>query len=135
MSHFIDVAIFSVIVLVAILLLARYPNSWLGRIAFERLGPMPLRFEPRSRYILRWAGYAADWFAQAVFAFLIGWLAWGTAPWLADSLPFIVLWLVVVPLLALVSLVGTVIALVAYTWRVHFGAERRVRAASGVVKT
>ena len=46
MSHFIDVAIFSGIVLVAILLLARYPNSWLGRIAFERLGPMPLRFEP-----------------------------------------------------------------------------------------
>ena len=72
MSHFIDVAIFSGIVLMAILLLARYPNSWLGRIAFARLGPVPLRFEPRSRYFLRWAGYAADWFAQAVFAFLIG---------------------------------------------------------------
>ena len=48
MSQFINVAIFSGIVLVAILVLARYPNSWLGRIAFARLGPVPLRFEPRS---------------------------------------------------------------------------------------
>lgn len=135
MSHFINVAIFSVIVLMAILLLARYPNSWFGRIAFARLGPMPLRFEQRSRYFLRWAGYAADWFAQAVFAFVIGWLAWSAAPSLADSLPFIALWLVVVPLLAIVSLTGTAVALVAYTWRRHVGAERRARAASGAVKT
>jgi hypothetical protein len=135
MTHFIDVAIFSAIVLVAILLLARYPNSWLGRIAFTRLGPAPLRSEPRSRRFLHWAGFAAEWLAQAVFAFLIGWLAWGAAPSLADSLPFIVLWLVVVPLLAVVSLAGTLAALVAYTWRRHVGAERTPGARSGVVKT
>ena len=135
MSQFINVAIFSGIVLVAILVLARYPDSWLGRIAFARLGPVPLRFEPRSRYFLRWAAFAADWFAQAIFAFVIGWLAWGAAPSLADSLPFIVLWLVVVPLLAIVSLAGTAVALGAYTWRRHFGAERAAGAASGAIKT
>lgn len=135
MSHFINVAIFSLIVLAAILVLARYPRSWSGRVAFARLGPVPLRFEPRSRYFLRWAAFAADWFAQAIFVFLIGWLAWSAAPSLADSLPFIVLWLVVVPLLAIVSLVGTAVALVAYTWRRHVGAERRGSAASEALKT
>lgn len=135
MSHFINVAIFSLIVLAAILVLARYPSSWFGRVAFARLGPVPLRFEPRSRYFLRWAAFAADWFAQAIFAFVIGWLAWSAAPSLADSLPFIVLWLVVVPLLAIVSLVGTAVALVAYTWRRHVGAERRGSAASEALKT
>jgi hypothetical protein len=135
LSHFINVAIFSVIVLVAILVLAHYPNSWLGRVAFARLGPVPLRFEPRSLYFLRWAAFAADWFAQAILVFLIGWLVWSAAPSLSDSLPFIVLWLVVVPLLAIVSLVGTAVALVAYTWRRHLGAERRSSAASKALKT
>ncbi len=135
MSQFINVAIFSGIVLVAILVLARYPDSWLGRIAFARLGPVPLRFELRSRYFLRWAAFAADWFAQAICAFVSGWLAWGAAPSLADSLPFIVLWLVVVPLLAMVSLAGTALALVAFLWRRHVGAERAARGASEPVKT
>ena len=135
MSHFINVAIFSVIVLVAILLLAHYPNSWLGRVAFARLRPAPLRFEPRSRYFRRWAAFAADWLAQAIFAFVIGWLALHRAPSLADSLPFLVLWLVVVPVLAIVSLAGSALALVAFLWRRHIGAERAPGGGSQAVKT
>jgi hypothetical protein len=135
MSHFINVAIFSLIVLVAILVLARYPDSGPGRIAFARLGPVPLRFEPRSRYLLRWAACAADWFAQAIVAFVIGWLARDVSPSLADSLPFLVLWLVVVPLLAIVSLAGSALALVAFLWRRHVGAERAAGGASEAVKT
>jgi hypothetical protein len=134
MRQFIDIAIFSAIVLVAICLLARYPDSWLGRIAFSRLGPTPLRRELRSRYFLRWAAYAAGWFAQAVFMFALGWVAWRLVPSLAESLPFLVLWLVVVPLLAIVSLAGSAVAVVAFLWRRLVGAERAVRHASGPVK-
>jgi hypothetical protein len=134
MRHFIDIAIFSAIVLVAICLLARYPDSWLGRIVFARLGPMPLRRELRSRYFLRWAACAAGWFAQAVFVFALGWAAWRMAPALAESLPFLVLWLVVVPLLAIVSLAVSAVAVVAFLWRRLFGAERAASHASGAVK-
>jgi hypothetical protein len=134
MRHFIDIAIFSTIVLVAICLLARYSDSWLGRIVFTRLGPVPLRRELRSRYFLRWAAYAAGWFAQAVFAFALGWAAWRLVPTLAESLPFLVLWLVVVPLLAIVSLAGSAVAVVAFLWRRLVGAERAAGRASDAVK-
>ena len=134
MRHFIDIAILSAIVLVAICLLARYPDSWLGRIVFTRLGPTPLRRELRSRYFLRWAAYAAGWFAQAVGAFALGWVAWWRVPSLAESLPFLVLWLVVIPLLATVSLAGSAMAVVAFLWRRCVGAERAAGAVSGPVK-
>jgi hypothetical protein len=134
MHHFIDIAIFSTIVLVAICLLARFPDSWLGRIAFARLGPAPLRRESRSRYFLRWAAYAASWFVQAATAFAIGWGAWCLLPSLAESLAFLVLWLVVIPLLAIVSLAGSAIALIGFLWRRFAGAERAAGSASDAVK-
>jgi hypothetical protein len=134
MGHFINAAIFSLIVLVVISLVARYPESWPGRILFARLGPVPGRFEPRSRYFLRWAAYAADWFVQASFAFAIGWAAWRAEPSLADSLPFLVLWLVVVPLLAIASLTGSALAVAAFLWRRYVGAER-ASGASGALRT
>ena len=134
MSHFVDIAILSMIVLVAICLLARYPDSWLGRLVFARLGPAPMPRELRSRYLLRWAACAAGWFAQAVFAFALGWAAWRLVPSLSDSLPFVVLWLVVVPLLAIVALAGSTVAIVAVLWRRFFGAERAAGAAHDAVK-
>jgi hypothetical protein len=134
MDHFINVAIFSAITFVAICVLARYPSSWLGRIAFARLGPAPVRLESRSHYFLRWAAYAADWFIQAVFVFAIGWGTWRVAPGLADSLPFVVLWLVVVPLLAIVSLAGFALALVAFLWTRFVGAERAARHGSDPIR-
>ncbi|HEX8012535.1 MAG TPA: hypothetical protein VF814_16615 [Casimicrobiaceae bacterium] len=134
MSHLINAAIFSLLTFAAIRLLARYPESRLGRIAFARLGPTPLRFELRSYYFLRWAAYAADWFVQALCVFAIGWSAWRVAPSLADSLPFVVLWLVVVPMLAIVSLAGAALAIVAFLWRRYVGAERVARHRSDPIK-
>ena len=134
MRHFVDIAILSMVVLVAICLLARYPDSWLGRLVFARLGPAPLPRELRSHYLLRWAACAAGWFAQAVFAFGLGWVAWRVAPSLADSLPFVVLWLVVVPLLAIFALAGSVFAIVAVLWRRFFGAERATSSATDAAK-
>ena len=53
MRPFVDIVVFWVVVLAGICVLARFPESWLGRILFTRLGPLPARSERRSRYLLR----------------------------------------------------------------------------------
>jgi hypothetical protein len=65
---------------------------------------------------------------QAVVVFGVGWVAlrWDAA--LADSLSFLVLWAVVVPLLAAVALVATLFALGRSVWARRFG---RASSASG----
>jgi hypothetical protein len=130
MRQFIEIALFWVIVFVAICVLARHPESWPGRILFARQGPLPLRREPRSRYLLRWALYCASWFAQAVLVLALGWVALRFDPTLFASLFFQVFWLAVVPLLAVVALVAALATLAAALWRRHLGAERRKRGAA-----
>jgi len=125
MHPFFALAIFWVIVLAAICLVARFPESWPGRILLAPQGPRPHAGEPRSRYLLRWAQYAAGWFAEAVFVWAIGWEAQRLNASVADPLFFRVFWIVVVPLLAAVALVGSLLALAAALWRRHLGAERR----------
>lgn len=130
MRQFFEIAMFWVLVLAGICVLARFPQSFVGRLLFARLGPLPLRGELRSRYMLRWAVHASGWFVQAVLVLGIGALALQLQPGLAESLPFLVFWAVVVPLLATGALAAALLALCASLWRRYFGAERRAGQAS-----
>jgi hypothetical protein len=134
MRPFVDIAVFWAVVLVGICLLARFPGSWLGRIVFARLGPLPIRGELRSRYLLRWALFGAGWFTQAILVLAIGAVAFRLQPWLAESLYFLVFWGVVVPLLATVALSGSLLAVGAALWRRYIGAERRAGSRSHPVQ-
>lgn len=134
MRQFIEIAVFWTVVFVAICVLARFPESWAGRILFARQGPLPLRSEPRSRYLLRWAIFAAGWFGQALAVLAIGAAAWYIDPSLSASLFFQVFLLAVVPLLAAVALLASLVALTASLWRRYVGAERRKRGARQAVQ-
>jgi hypothetical protein len=125
MRQFIEIAVFWAVVFVAICVLARFPDSLPGRIVFARQGPLPLRGEPRSRYLLRWALFAASWLVQALLVLAMGWEAMRLDPSLSGSLFFQVFWIVVVPLLAVVALVVSLLALTASLWRRYVGAERK----------
>ena len=128
MREFVSIAVFWIIVLAGIFVLARFPQSWLGRVLFTRLGPLPIRGESRSRYLLRWAAYAAGWFVQTVLVLGIGAIAVQLHPWLAESLYFLVFWAIVVPFLASVALIVSVLAVAAALWRRYIGAERAASA-------
>jgi hypothetical protein len=130
MRQFVEIALFWVLVLAGICVLARFPQSFVGRLLFTRLGPLPLRGELRSRYLLRWALYAAGWFFQAVLVLGIGAFALRLQPGLAESLSFLVFWAVVVPLLAVGAFAGALLAASASLWRRYFGAERPAGRAS-----
>jgi hypothetical protein len=134
MRQFFQISLFWAAVFVAIWLLARFPESWLGRIMFARQGPLPLRGEAHSRYLMRWARYAAGWFVQAVVVLGVGWEARRLDPSLGQALFFEVFWLAVVPLLAAVALLGSLFALAASLWRRYLGAERRKRGPSHAVQ-
>ena len=134
MGPFLEISLFWAAVLAAICVVARYPESWPGRILFARQGPLPMRSEPRSRYLLRWAAYDASWFAQAMFVFLIGWEALYIDPSLGQALFFQVFCLAVVPFVAAVALLSSLLALAAALWRRHVGAERRKRAGAHAIQ-
>ena len=134
MRQFVDVAVFWVVVLAGICVLARFPESWLGRILFARLGPLPIRSELRSHYLLRWAVFSAGWFVQAILVLAIGAVALRLQPWLAESLYFLVFWVVVVPLLATVALSGSLLAAGAALWKRYIGAERRAGSRSHAIQ-
>jgi|SRR5580693_4564856 hypothetical protein len=135
MRQFIEIVLFWVVVLVAICVLARFPESWPGRILFARQGPLPIRGQPRSRYLLRWSAYAAGWFAQAMLVLGIGWEALRTDASLASVLFFQVFWMAVVPLLAAAGLLGALLALGTALWIRYLGAERRDRRPSHAIPT
>jgi hypothetical protein len=134
MRQFLEISLFWAVVFVAICLVARFPDSWPGRILFARQGPLPLRREPRSRYLLRWAAYDAGWFAQALLVLGIGWEALRLDPSLAQSLFFQVFWFAVVPLVAVVALLASLVALSAALWRRTLGAERRKRGGAQAIR-
>jgi hypothetical protein len=134
MRQFVEIAVFWAVVFVAICVLARFPDSWPGRILFARQGPQPLRGELRSHYLLRWALFAGGWLVQAMLVLAIGWEAMRLDPSLSGSLFFQVFWMVVVPLLAAVALLVSLLALIASLWRRYVGAERRKRDTSHAVR-
>ena len=112
---------FWIVVVVAMRLAVSFPKSLLARVFFTPFGPEPLRGEPRPDYLLRWARFGASWFAQSLVLFAAGWIALEWNPNLADSLFFLVLWAVVIPLLGGGSFVVSLYALCRCIWIRSFG--------------
>ena len=119
MQHIVEIVVFWAIVIVAIQLLAQFPDTWLARICFSHQGPLPIRGESRSNHLLRWCGYWASWLAQAIVVFGAGWIALSSDPSLENSTVFLVFWGVVVPFLGCVGLFGALFAFIASCWVRH----------------
>jgi len=115
------IAAFWVVVVVIIRVAVCFPNSLLARILFSHHGPVPIRDEPKTEYLLRCARFRGSWFAQTLLLFAGGWVALGWDPSLADSLNFLVLWAVVIPTLAVLALLGSLSALASWFWLKRFG--------------
>ena len=90
---------FWIVVVVSIRLAVHFPRSFLARVFFTQFGPVPVHGETRGDYLLRYARFGGSWFAQALALFAVGWIALAWQPSLADSLYFLVLWAVIIPLL------------------------------------
>lgn len=121
MRELVHIAAFWVVVVVAIRVAVCFPHSLPACILFSRLGPLPLRGEPQALYLLRCARFGGSWFLQAVVLFGAGWVALRWDASLADSLFFLVLWAVVVPLLGGVALVAALFARGRSVWARRFG--------------
>jgi len=115
MSYLTHVVVFWVLVIAAISILRLFPSSFTARVLFSRQGPELRGGEPRSRYLLRWAGYWGSWVGQCALVFGACWLVASWRPELAESLWFLVLRVVVVPALAAVAAFAGLVTLVAST--------------------
>jgi len=124
MRHLVDIVAFWAVVLVAIWLLAQFPDSLAARVIFSRQGPLPIPGESRSDYLLRWSAYWGGWLAQVLVVFGAGWVALRWEASLGDSMVFLVFWSVVVPVLGGVATLGALFALAASCWLRRFGRDR-----------
>ena len=124
MLQLFHIAAFWVIVVVAIRAAVCFPHSLLARIFFSQFGPVPIRSEEKCAYLLR----RVRWFMQAVFLFLVGWVALDWDASLADSLYFLVLWAVTIPVLGGVALLASLWALARLLWVRRFGGVRSTQA-------
>ena len=124
MRQLFHIAAFWVVVVVAIRAAVCFPHSLLARIFFSQFGPAPIRGEAKSNYLLRCARFGGSWFMQAVFLFLVGWVALDWDASLADSLYFLVLWAVTIPVLGGVALLASLWALARSLWVRRFGGAR-----------
>jgi len=131
MSFVTHIVIFWVAVIAAISILRLFPESFMARLVFSRQGPGPRGGEARSRYMLRWAGYWGSWIGQCALVFAACWLAASWRPELAESLWFLVFWVVVVPVLALVAAFASLFALVASTKAMIAAANDATTASAG----
>ncbi len=120
MRQLLHIAAFWLVVVVAVRLAVCFPRSLLARILFLRLGPVPLRGEARADYLVRCAGFSISWFMQAAFLLVAGWVALWWDALLSDSLVFVVLWAVVVPLLGSASLLAAFLAFARSIWLRRF---------------
>ncbi len=118
------IAGFWIVVIVAIRLAVRFPQSLLARLFFAPFGPVPIRGEPKSEHLLRWARFWGSWFMQALFLFAVGWLVGGWEASLAESPYYLVLWAVVIPILGGIALLASLCALVRWLWIRRFDGER-----------
>jgi hypothetical protein len=113
---------------VTIRLAVCFPHSLLARIYFAQFGPEPILGETKSDYLLRCARFSGSWFMQAALLFVVGWFALGWDASLADSLYFLVLWAVVIPVLGGVALLASLWALARLLWVRWFGGGGSTRA-------
>ena len=124
MRQFFYIAAFWVVVVVTIRLAVCFPRSLLARVYFSEFGPAPIRGETKSHYLLRCVRFAGGWFIQASILFVVGWIALGWQASLADSLYFLVLWAVIIPVLGSVALLGSLWAFARLLWIRRFGGAR-----------
>jgi hypothetical protein len=134
MRQFVEIAVFWVVVFVAICVLARFPDSWPGRILFARQPRRIRSARTEACGLLRWALFAVELLFQVLLVLGMGWEAIRLDSWLSGLLFFQVFWMVVVPLLAAVALLVSLLALTASLWRRYVGAERRKRDTSHAVR-
>ena len=118
------IAAFWVVVLVTIRLAVCFPQSLLARVFFSQFGPVPIRGEAKSDYLLRCVRFGGSWFIQTLILFVVGWIALGWEASLADSLYFLVLWAVVIPMLGGVVFLASLWALARLLWIRWFGGAR-----------
>ena len=116
MSQFLHIAVFWVVLVIAIRIAVCLPQSLLARVLFSQHGPVALRGESKAEYLLRCARFRASWFLQAVFLFVAGWVALRWDATLTDSLFFLVSWAAVIPLLGVSALVGALFAVGRSLW-------------------
>ena len=124
MRQFFYIAAFWLVVVVTIRLAVCFPKSLLARAYFSQFGPAPIRGESKSDYLWRCGRFGGSWFIQACILFAAGWIALGWQPSLADSLYFLVLWAVMLPVLGGVALLGSLWALARSLWIRRFGGPR-----------
>jgi hypothetical protein len=116
MRHVVYMAAYWIVVVIAIRLAVCFPRSLLARALFLPIGPVRLRGESHRAYLTRWARVTFDWSVQAAVLFVAGWLALLWAPSMLESLAFVVLWAVVIPLLGATSLLAAMLAMARATW-------------------
>jgi hypothetical protein len=116
MPEFVHIAAFWAVVVVAIRLAVCFPQSMLARFLFSHHGPRPVRDESQAGYFLRCARFAGSWLMQAGFLLLAGWVGIQWDPSLLDSLYFVVLWAVVVPVLGGMALLAALFAVGRSLW-------------------
>lgn len=121
MRELVHVAAFWVVVVVAVRAAVCFPDSLLARVLFSRLGPAPIRSEPPADYLVRCARFDIGWCLQTAILYAAGWVAlwWDAA--LADSLPFLVLWKVILPLLGGCAMLAALFAFARAAWLRRFG--------------
>ena len=112
MRQILNVAVFWVIVIVAIRVAVCLPNTLFALILFSEFGPAQMPNEPRIAYLLRCARFGGSWFLQAAGLFGAGLVALSFDALPADSLFFLVLWAVVIPLLGGIALCTSLWALI-----------------------
>jgi hypothetical protein len=128
MRQLFQIAAFWVVVVVAIRAAVCFPHSLVARIFFSQFGPVPVHGEAKSNYLLRCAGFGGSWFMQAAFLFVLGWVALDWHASLADSLYFLVLWAVIIPVLGGVALLVSLWALACSFWVRRFGGAHSTQA-------
>jgi hypothetical protein len=75
-----------------------------------------MRGETKPDYLLRCARFAGSWLVQSLVLFAVGWLALERVPALVNSLFFMVLWAVVIPLLGAGALAVMLYAVLRWLW-------------------
>jgi hypothetical protein len=128
MPQLFHIAAFWIVVVVTIRLAVCFPRSLLARVFFSQFGPVPIRGEAKSDYLLRCARFGGSWFMQAAFLFVVGWVALDWDASLVDSLYFLVLWAVTIPMLGGIALLASLWALARLLWVRRFGGVRSTQA-------
>lgn len=116
MRQLLYIVVFWTVVVVTTRLATYFPDSLLARVLFMHFGPTPIPGESKAGYLSRCVRFAGNWFAQALLLWTAGWAALQWDPTLADSLYFLALWAVVIPLIGSAALLVSLYALSRCMW-------------------